>query len=151
MAARKRTQARIAGDVESRRLAATLGRDLKQGRELRRIDQRELGRRVGLSQSRISAIERGHGAGVPLGTWVGLGIAVGRPLAVSLSRPLDPLPDDAGHLDLQEALVRLLRSHGWTIQVELATRPLDPRHSVDVAARDAAGPYVLPEGVHRVG
>ncbi len=141
----------IAGDLESARLATTLGREARAGRLARRWTQEELGARVGLRRSRVSSVERGQGATLPLQTWIALGIAIGRPLAVSFSRPLDAAPADAGHLDMQEGLVRLVRSHGWPVQVELPTRPSAPRHSIDVAARDHAGRYLLLEGWNRFG
>ena len=153
MASRKRTQIAVTGDIESIRLAATLGGDVKHARDRRRLTQQELGRRIGLSQARTSAVERGLGASLPLETWVALGVALGRPLAVSLSRPLiDPTgPSDAGHLDMQEGLLRLLAAHGWTVRVELATRPSSPAHSADVAARTRDGRYVLIEAWNRFG
>ena len=70
---------------------------------------------------------------------VGLGVALGRPLAVSFSRPLGQPrePTDAGHLAMQERLLQLARATGRTARFELPTRRADPRHSVDVCVRDA--------------
>ncbi len=95
--------------------------------------------RVGIHQSWISRIESGHGRAVPLGLWIRIGQALGQPCAVSMSRPLgEPRqPIDAGHLAMQEHLLRLARMTGRTASFELPTRPLDPSRSIDVCVRDA--------------
>lgn len=72
------------------------------------MTQRALSAKIGISQTALSRIERGLGGGTPLQTWIALGIALGRPLAMSLSRPLDEPrgPADAGHLEIQEYVLR---------------------------------------------
>lgn len=67
-----------------------------------------------MSQGGLSMIERGLGPGVPLRTWIGLGIALERPLAVGFSRPLGEQrgPSDAGHLEVQEHVLALARATG---------------------------------------
>lgn len=82
----RRTDAEVQAARESARIGATLGSDLQLTRMRRRITQQALGERIGLRQTRISEIEGGHGATAPLETWIALGIAVDRPLAVSFSR-----------------------------------------------------------------
>ena len=71
--------------------------------------------------------------------WIAIGTALGRPLAVALSRPIgqERRPLDAGHLEIQEHLLSLARTTGRTASFELPTRPADPRHSIDVCVRDA--------------
>jgi transcriptional regulator with XRE-family HTH domain len=85
-------------------LAATLGRDVRLARRRRRLTQAELAERVGVHQSWISQIELGHGRAVPLELWSALGVVLGRPIAVSLTRRLDEPRglDDEGHLAVQE-------------------------------------------------
>ncbi len=100
------------------------------------MTQAELGRRVGVGQSRISEIERGQGGGATLGLWVALGVALDRPLAVSLSRDVATEPVDAGHLAVQELVMRLARTNGRAATFELPTRPADPARSIDVGIRD---------------
>ena len=136
---------RVAGDREAQALAATLGAAIRAGRRRHGLSQAELGRQVGLSQARMSAIERGLGGGAPLSTWVAFGLAIGQPLTVGFSRALTPGfgPSDAGHLDLQELAARLAARHGWRATFELPTRPIDPRHSADLAVRDDAGRRLL--------
>jgi transcriptional regulator with XRE-family HTH domain len=118
-------------------IAASLGQEVQATRRRRRLRQSDLAGAVGLAQARISDIERGAGTGTPLLVWVRLGIVLGRPLAASFSRDLEPpLPADAGHLAAQELLLRLVRTTGRTSQVELPTQPDNPSLSVDVCIRD---------------
>ncbi len=119
-------------------MAAALGRQVRTGRKRLGFTQAELGIRIGLHQSMISRIELGQGRGVPLETWVTIGFALGQPLAISLSRPLGEgrQPTDAGHLEMQEHLLRLARATGRPASFELPTRPTDPSRSIDVCIRD---------------
>lgn len=91
---------------------------------------------------------RGHrGVRAPLETWIALGIALGRPLAVAFSRPLGRVSvADAGHLRIQEHVLRLARATGRHGTFEVPTRPLDPSRSTDVGIRDLRrGARVLAE------
>ena len=65
-----RQVARLDGIVEARRIAATLGVQVRTRRRQLGLTQVEVGRRVGLAQSRMSNIERGLGIGLPLEIWV---------------------------------------------------------------------------------
>ncbi len=137
MVGRKKTEAELAGDREARALAATMGGQVRVARRQCRMTQVTLGRRVGLGHTRISEIERGRGDRTPLDTWVAIGLAVGRPLRVELTRSLDEAaPADAGHLAIQELLIRLGRQAGRTGRFELASRPAHPARSIDVCLRD---------------
>ena len=101
------------------------------------MTQAALGTLVGIHQTWVSDIELGRGKGVSLATWVAIGVATDRPLAVSFSKPIDgSQPIDAGHLEMQEALLELAARSGRSAVAELPTRPLDPRHSIDVAVWD---------------
>jgi hypothetical protein len=87
----------------------------------------------------MSEIERGLGARAPLETWIALGVALDRPLAVAFSRPLGAAvhgPADRGHLEIQEYLLRLARETGRPGSFEVPTRPADPSRSTDVGIRD---------------
>src|SRR5207245_1404660 len=72
----RRTTAEIVGAREAAAIAATLGGLVDTARMAKRLTQADLGRRVGLSQPRISDMLRGRGAGAPLSGWIALGIAV---------------------------------------------------------------------------
>lgn len=138
MPRRKASTAAIEGRREAQSIAATLGRELRDTRKRRRLTQAALGERIGLSQSEISYIERGHGHGTSLERWIACGVALKRPLAVAFSRELVPAPTDAGHLAGQELVLRLARAHGRTGLFELPSRPGHPLHSTDVGIRDEA-------------
>ena len=131
--------------MEARRLASSPGLVVREARERRRLTQAQLGRRVGLSQTRISAVERGLGVGLPLEIWVALGIALRRPLSVAFSRPIeaDSALADAGHLAIQEYLLEIGRLNGRRGSFELPTQPSDPSHSIDICEADMANRCLL--------
>lgn len=135
-----RTAARIEGARETAALAATLGGELRAQRRAKRWTLRRLASRVGLSVTRCSEIEPGLGSGASLETWIALGISLGRPLAVRLTRAIGAEVDlrDAGHLEIQEFLLGLARATGRHGTFELPSRPTDPSRSTDVGIRDDA-------------
>jgi transcriptional regulator with XRE-family HTH domain len=134
----RRTSEVIEGQREAATLAGTLGQTVRTGRRAKRMSLADLAARVGLSRTRIAEIERGEGGGAPLRTWIAIGLALERPLAVSLSRPLDAPrgPADAGHLEIQEHVLQLARATGRRGTFELPSRPTDPSRSTDVGIRD---------------
>jgi transcriptional regulator with XRE-family HTH domain len=119
-------------------IARNLGRSVRVGRKRLHLTQAQLGDRIGIHQTGVSRIELGRGDSAPLELWVRIGLVLGQPLAISLSRPVGATrqPADAGHLQIQEALLRAARATGRTATFELPTRPLDPSRSIDVCVRD---------------
>jgi len=117
-------------------ILARLGGEVRTSRKRRRLTQARLAQRAGLSAMSVSRIERGLGGGHSLDRWQRVGLALGRPLRVELSRDLNEDPVDAGHLAVQELLLRLAKRAGYAGSFELATRSADPARSVDVALRD---------------
>ncbi len=134
-----RHAAEVAGDREAQALAATLGGAVRDGRRDRRLTLAALAARVGISRARLAQVERGEGAGAPLTTWIALGIALQRPLAIAFTRPLGEQrgTSDAGHLEIQEHVLGLAHATGRPGTFELPTRPTDPSRSTDVGIRDA--------------
>jgi asparagine synthetase B (glutamine-hydrolysing) len=97
-----------------------------------------------LSQAEISALESGGGSRTSIETWVAIGVALRRPVAISFSRDgVQPL-NDAGHLEAQELVLRLATAAGWAGAFEVPSRPDEPRHSSDLVLR-RAGETVLVE------
>jgi transcriptional regulator with XRE-family HTH domain len=95
-----------------------------------------LARKVDLTPSRLSQIERGDGAGVSLEVWFALAQALGIFLRIEFARDPIQQPDDAGHLAMQELALRLGRQTGRSRTFELPTRPAKPSLSIDVCLRD---------------
>ena len=146
MPTQRRRAARTIGSREAHAIAGNLGRDLRRTRLRRRLTQAQLGDKVGVSQAEISALEGGAGARTSVETWIAIGIALGRPIAIGFSRDVvDPLPGDTGHLDAQELLLRLAAAGGWRGRPEAPSDPADPRHSTDVELRSPDDRLILVE------
>ncbi|MFI5226588.1 MAG: helix-turn-helix transcriptional regulator [Candidatus Limnocylindrales bacterium] len=109
---------------------------MRHSRTRRRATQAELGDRVGLARSTISAIERGFGGSHTMDTWQRIAVALDLPLRVDLGRDRLAETADAGHLAIQELVLRLGRSAGYASSFELPSRPADPARSTDVGLRD---------------
>ena len=133
-----RIRTRLAGDAEraNREQLARLSAEVRNARHRRHLTQAALGTRVGLSQSAISRAERGLGGGLTVDAWQRIAIALGITLRINLQR--DPLAEtaDAGHLAMQELVLRLGRTAGYRGLVELPTKPAEPWRSIDVALLD---------------
>jgi hypothetical protein len=69
-------------------------------------------------------------------TWQRIGLGLDRPLIVGLARDPHEEPADAGHLRIQELVLRLGRAGGRSTTFELPTRPSDPTASADVGLGD---------------
>ena len=97
---------------------------------------RSSGSEPGCRASAISTIERGRGGSHTLDTWQRLALAVDRPMRIELRRDAREEPADAGHLAIQELVLRLGRRAGFSGTFELPTRSSDPSRSTDVGLRD---------------
>jgi len=136
MPGRRRSRLLVEAHSDAVAIAARLGQQAATSRRSRGLTQEQLGARVGLDRSRISQLERGMGDGASLAAWVAVGRALNRPLRIDLASDRPAAPIDAGHLAVQELLLRLARAAGRMRFVELPTRPSDPAQSSDVVARD---------------
>lgn len=128
----------LASEAHRRNLEqlARLGGEVRSARHRRRTTQQQVADVAGISRSAESAIERGLGGGHTLDTWQRLALAVGRPLIVGLERDRLEETADAGHLAIQELVLRLGRRASFIGAFELATRPAEPWRSTDVGLRD---------------
>ena len=129
-----------------------MGALVREARTRRDRTQTGLGARVGLSQAAISRAERGRGGGLTVDAWQRIAIALGIPLRISFQR--DALEDvaDAGHLAVQELVLRLTAASGSIGSFELATKPHDPWRSADVCIlNDAARRMTIAECWNTIG
>jgi len=136
MGRHRRRQTEIRADEQAARRLAALGEAVRRARRRRRLTQAALAARVGVSPSTIGRIEQGKAYGLPLPTWIAVALALGLTPRFELGR--DPREDvaDAGHVAIQELLLRLGRRAGYTGTFELPIRPGDPARPIDVCLRD---------------
>jgi DNA-binding XRE family transcriptional regulator len=127
--------ARVRARIRARAVALELGQKIRESRERRRWTQRALAAKVGITQACQCQLEHGD-PGVALEIWLAEAEALGAPIRITYAR--DPHEDvaDAGHLAIQELLLRLARAAGRQRTFELPTRPSDTSLSVDVCVRD---------------
>ncbi len=136
MGGQRRTAAEIRGQQVAMLTSVALGRSVRSARQRRRLTQAALGARVGVTHARIAQLEGGEGSGAPLGLWFALAETLGRPLRVEFGRDPQEHTADAGHLAMQELILRLGRRAGYTGAFELPSRPADPSRSTDVGLLD---------------
>jgi transcriptional regulator with XRE-family HTH domain len=135
---------------EAAAIAGNLAHDLRATRRRRGLRQTELADKVGVSQAEVSALEAGEGARTALETWVAIGIALERPVAIGFGRDTVAPLQDAGHLAAQELLIRLATAAGWQATFEAPSTPADPRHVTDVVLRRSGPAMVLAEVWNRL-
>jgi transcriptional regulator with XRE-family HTH domain len=114
---------------------AKLGGELRAMRVRRRWTQVDLAGRAGVGRMVVARMESGSGP-VDLEALERMAIALGVPLTVACGRDPQESVADAGHLAMQELVLRLGREAGFTVQFELPARPADPWHSSDAALAD---------------
>lgn len=138
MPGRRRPDLAIEADRLSGELRARIGAEVQRLRERRGLTKSELATRAGLGRMVESRIERGV-ANPDLDALQRIAVALGRPLVVSFGgRDPAELPADAGHLGIQELVLRLGRTAGYEGSFELQTRPSEPWRSADVGLAAAA-------------
>src|SRR5690242_20210858 len=133
MPGRRPTDLAVAARTRNREQLTSAGTEIRKARLRRHLSQAKLGERAGVSRMSVSRAERGLGGGLTLDAWQRIATALDVTLKVQLQRDHLQEPQDAGHLAMQELILRLGRRHGSTGQVELAAKPHDPSRSVDVA------------------
>jgi transcriptional regulator with XRE-family HTH domain len=127
-------------DLEARRiLRAVLAREgakVRAARKRRGWTQVELARRTALKQPTISDLERGKGASVSLSIWQRVALVLEMFLDFKLGRDKFEEPRDAGHLAIQELILRLGRVLGLSRRFELRNSPAAPTAWTDVGLID---------------
>jgi transcriptional regulator with XRE-family HTH domain len=128
----RRPQRAIDLDRRTRELQARIGAEVRSMRERRGWTRIALAERAGLGRMVESRIERGVG-NPDLDALQRIALALDRPLIVSFGGrdPSEPTAD-AGHLAIQELVLRLGRAAGYMGTFELPTRPAEPWRSADV-------------------
>jgi transcriptional regulator with XRE-family HTH domain len=144
----------LAAEAHRRNLEqlARLGAEVRGARLRRRLTQTKVAELVGLAQSTISDLERGYGGSLSMDSWQRVSLALGRPMRIDLTRDFEEDPVDAGHLAMQELVLRTARGAGYVRRFELSTRPSDPSRSADVGlVNPRAALLVLVECVNTIG
>lgn len=147
----RRSAAAIAAAEQAEALRRSIGEAVAVARRRRGWTQTRLARESGLSQTAISRIELGERP-LEIETLVRVAQELRVPVRVELGR--DPLtrPADAGHLAIQELLVRLARATAGATLVELQLGPTDRSLSIDVCVlRRALGELIVEEAWNRIG
>jgi DNA-binding XRE family transcriptional regulator len=103
------------------------------------LTQAALARTVGISRQRLAQIEDGNGGGAPATVWFAIAKALDRYLKFEFGRDPQAELADAGHLDMQELLLRVARAGGWERNVEARSRTSGRDLSVDVRLVDRKG------------
>jgi transcriptional regulator with XRE-family HTH domain len=114
-----------------------IGGDVKAMRLRRGWSQKQLGDHCGIGRMDISRIERGA-SHLDIEQLERLSIALGVPLNVGFARDPRLETADAGHLAMQELVIRLGRASGYKPDFELPTKLAEPWRSVDVVLRAEA-------------
>src|SRR5512141_1056664 len=126
------TQSCTAGRIRATRVMSAIGEQLREARRRRGWAQLELAGKVGISQVRLSQLEAGKGGGEPADLWLALADALGMHFRMEFGRDPHQELEDAGHLEMQEFMLRLGKGTGFGRTYELATRPANPAFSADV-------------------
>ena len=127
----RRSQLAIDADRRTRAQRLELGGEIRASRERRRWTQADIAARAGVDRQLIGRLERGT-TRLDVDLVQRVAIALGRHLEIRLGRDTLEAPADAGHLAMQELVMRLGRTAGYTASFELPTRPAEPWRSIDV-------------------
>ena len=146
-------RSRLAGDAErrARDRRIRLGAQVRETRERRGWTQQRLAGSAGVGRLVIGRFERGEGR-IDLELLERVALALGLPLAVTFGRDLDATPADAGHLLIQELVLRHARAIGLDASFELAVRPAEPWRSIDAClTADALRRLIVVECWNTIG
>jgi transcriptional regulator with XRE-family HTH domain len=122
-----------------------LGRSLRVIRRSRGQRQLDVAQAAGVSQTLVSAVERGHGARLSVGTLARVFAALDADLELVVryrGGTLDRLLDER-HAATVAAVLGTLRARGWTTAVEVTFNHYGDRGSIDVLAVHPVARIVL--------
>lgn len=119
-----------------------IGDEVRTMRERRGWTRSELAERAGIGRMVVGRIERGA-TGLDIDVLQRIGVGLARPLLVTFGRDTPEAPADAGHLAIQELVLRLGRAAGYSASFELPTRPGESWRSIDVVLADPVRRHML--------
>lgn len=130
-------RSKLAVDAARRNMEqrARIGAEIQAMRERREWTRIELGARAGIGRMVVGRVEQGT-TNLDIDVLQRIGIALGRPLLVTFGRDVLEGPADAGHLAIQELVLRLGRAAGYSGTFEMPTPRSDSWRSIDVGLTD---------------
>ena len=131
MSGAKRSRVSVESARRNKEQLAQLGGEVRRTRERRNWTQTQLADRAGISRHIVGRIERAV-TNLDVDVLQRVGIALDRRLEIRFGRDALEQPVDAGHLAMQELVLRVGRACGYDGSFELPTRPAEPWRSVDV-------------------
>jgi transcriptional regulator with XRE-family HTH domain len=131
----RRSQLAVTAARRNQEQRARIGGEIQAMRERRGWTRTELARRAGIGRMVESRVERGT-TNLDLEVLQRVAVALGRPLLVTFGRDIVEGPADAGHLAIQELVLRLGRVAGYSGSFELPSRPAEAWRSIDVGLAD---------------
>lgn len=140
MSGTKRTRAVILGEQRAAGAAVKLGEAVRTSRRSRHLTQAALAQKVGISRQRLGDLENGRGTAAPAEVWFALAEALGRYLRFEFARDPQTELADAGHLQIQETVLRVTPPGGWEERAfEARSGSWGSDRSVDVRLLDRKG------------
>ena len=118
MSGARRSAVAVEAARRNREQRAVIGAEIRQSRERRNWTQEALAERAGISRHIVGRIERGT-TRLDVDALQRIGIALDRRLELRFGRDALEYPADAGHLAMQELVLRLGRACGYTGTFEL--------------------------------
>jgi transcriptional regulator with XRE-family HTH domain len=127
----------IEADRRTREHRAQLGAEIRSSRLRRHWTQQHLAERAGVDRQIVGRVERAT-TRLDVDVLQRIGIALNRFLEIRFGRDSLEQPADAGHLAMQELVLRLGRTNGFVGEFEMSTRPAEAWRSIDVVLASRA-------------
>ncbi len=133
----RRSQLAVDAAKRNQEQRLRIGAEIRTMRERRGWTRIELAERASIGRMVVGRIEGGSN-NLDIEVLQRIGLALGRPLLVTFGRDVLETTTDAGHLAIQELVLRLGRSAGYSGTFELPSRPGESWRSVDVGLADSS-------------